>query len=113
MGALLSEAGGAYWPLAKGRGGGHKGWVTMPVGLSRCVGGLWKTGSKGKPLFLEAKKGGGGGGGEPDVPKTLLPQQGTSKKGRAGGRPWVPGVRTGDPRHGLGGPFTRKKFCRT
>ena len=30
----------------------------------------------------------------------------------AGGRLGVPGVGTWDPRHGLGGPFTRKKFFR-
>ena len=30
-----------------------------------------------------------------------------------GGRLGVPGVGTRDPRHGLGGPYTRKKFFRT
>ena len=30
-----------------------------------------------------------------------------------GGQPGVPGVRTRDPRHGLGGPCTRKKLPRT
>ena len=30
-----------------------------------------------------------------------------------GGRLGVPGVGTRDPRHGLGGPYTRKNFYRT
>ena len=33
--------------------------------------------------------------------------------GGGGGRLGVPGVGTRDPRHGLGGPYTRKKFFRT
>ena len=33
--------------------------------------------------------------------------------GGGGGRLGVPGVGTRDPRHGLGGPHTRKNFFRT
>ena len=37
----------------------------------------------------------------------------TGKGPYGGGRLGVPGVGTRDPRHGLGGPFPRKKFFRT
>ena len=33
--------------------------------------------------------------------------------GGGGGRLGVPGVGTWEPRHGLGGPYTRKKFFKT
>ena len=37
----------------------------------------------------------------------------TGKGPYGGGRLGVPGVGTWDPRHGLGGPYTRRKFFRT
>ena len=57
-------------------------------------------------MFLGATK-------SPPTGKTAKSSVARSHMGGGGGRLRVTGVGTWDPHHGLGGPYTRKKFSRT